>query len=203
MKPLKYLSLLLFVFSSFFFQFCNKRNGCSGGVYKSAIEAYTYNKVFRLNPKKQVTFIPADTISMTANDTVYIQFLVKTKKVATNYTIGNMGNLFACTPSIILYDPLADSILIETMDDFDSAHSAGSDVSKFFRLYQPYSYDDSGKIQYYYPVSRFKEFNEEYITLDLALVKKPEFRNIRFKVHFYKSKLAEAVKSETEMLKFY
>lgn len=202
MKPLKYLSLVLFVFSSFFFQFCHKHDSCSGGVYKSAIEAYTYNKVFRLNAKKQVMFIPADTINMSANDTVYIRFLVKTK-VATNYSIGNAGNLFACTPSIVLYDPLADSIRIETMDDFDSAHSAGSDVSKFFRLYQPYSYDDSGKIQYYYPVSRFKEFNAEYLSLDLALVKKPEFRNIRFKVYFYKSKLAEAFKSETEMLRFY
>jgi hypothetical protein len=201
MKSIRYLSLALFIFSSFFLQFCDKRSTCSGGVSRSVIESYRYNRIFRMNAVRHVTLIPEDSISMTANDTIYMEFWARTR-TAMNYTIGNYGSLFACTPSIEMIDPLGDSIMIETMDDFDATHSSGSNISGFFRLFGPGSYD-SGRVKEYYPVNRFKEFHNDRMSFILALVKKPEFRDIRFKVHFYKKKLAEAVRTETTLLRFY
>jgi len=195
----RYAGLICFLFSSLFFQFCNTCGKKS--VQQFAIEKYDFQQVAKMDAKSQFYFLKPDSVPMVSNDTVYFLLMPKTK-LAQNSLSGN-GNLYACDPVMPVTVALGDSMRIETMDNFDATHSAGSDVSDFFLLYEQ-GFIDSGKmVNNYYPLNAFTRQNQMLSFLHLALIKKPSFKNIRFKIYVYKQKLNDGNTCETPVLSFF
>lgn len=199
MKTIKKVSLFfVLLFSTFFFQFCD-RNPCgSGDDYKeSIIESYFMNRIFKIDSNNVYTNLAADSIKMKSDDTVYLEF----NSIIKQAYYGNSYDLFACSPVELAYLSAGDSLKVFTLDDFDNTHSAGSDVSEYFVIARDI-YVNGQLTKEHKPLEYFSNVNTDF-NFKVGLTVKPTFNDIRLQFKVYKKDIANAQKFETPSLRFY
>lgn len=198
-KELRHIvAALVFLFSTLFFQQC--RDCPSKPVQTFKIHAYTFNQVYKLKPGGNYDYLIIDSVSMGAMDTIFFSFIPKTKMA---HQKASNGDLFACDPVFPRTQSLGDSMKVFCLNDFDSQHPAGSEVSECFLISND-QYSASGQFsRVFFPCQEFKTFSNGTDILNLALIKKPSFQNVKFKIFIYQVNLQGAYYLETPEFRFF
>ncbi len=194
-KIRNFILLIAFVFSSLLLQFCRKCGG-EAEVITKWVEQYSFSDIFKNKTTRMA--IPRDSVEMTDKDSLF--FEIDAKISTTFRQSGYGGYLTACDKRLAYQKKDADSLGIICLEDFDSRHPAGTDVSEFFRI------ADLSDTLGFFPVKSFNAFRAGQLFSNyyfhLALLKKPETNRLKIKLFFYTKLLNDGTTAVSPVVTF-
>lgn len=192
--------IIMFVFTSIFMQECSRCICGDDTTFK--ILGFKFSKIWKISNNK-MEYLNTNAIAMQTNDTIWINLLDSSERIAYIKPIYKSELLACCDGGgFEYYFNNWDSLNIKTIDNFDNTHPAGSSINDICILSPIIYYKTNSmfyNIVYFSELKYMADFNYEF---SIGLLAKPTNNAIRIQFCFYNTKTNDSTMSISPILRF-